>query len=198
MELWIMSCSTASIPLQRLNILANSRLVRSLLPHLQDATLPRSLTVENDPDTYFLPPCKSIATELLPVASRLHHFSAPDGWQPSTEFEQLIGAMSDLRHLELGYTLDSTSTQDTPSHTLLAANSLGQLTSLRELTLRDIGEAQSMIYLLATLNDLLSTPPPSLKRIQLDLSFTTSWPEGARAELESKAEAAGVWLVFVV
>ncbi|ORY82411.1 hypothetical protein BCR35DRAFT_352240 [Leucosporidium creatinivorum] len=184
--------------LQHLEIPASDLLlVRVLLPHLRDPTLFRSLRIRIDPD-YPSTPHESLAEELLPLANRLHRFSALGGWEPSTEFEQLIGAMSSLQHLELGYTTSNALPADETKHNLPPSASLGQLASLRELILRDVGKAQTTTYLLATLNDLLSTPPASLKRIQLDSSLTTSWPEGARAELESKAEAAGVWLVFVV
>lgn len=102
--------------------------------------------------------------------------------------------MSSLKDLEIGYvSFLLESKRDFPPAVLL-----GQLTSLSNFTLHDLGCALTSAKPLSVVNDLLSSPPPSFKRIQLGLSLTTYWPKGARAELESKAEAAGIWVVFVI
>ncbi|ORY82387.1 hypothetical protein BCR35DRAFT_352223 [Leucosporidium creatinivorum] len=154
-----------SVALQHLDIVPDLDMIRELLLYIKDSDLPRSLTVRSGFVAFIRhPPKVQEAQALLPLATRLHRFSAPDGWEPSTEFERLIGAMTSLRHLELGYTTYDSLTAGETKHNLPPATSLQSLASLQELVLRSAGESDSAAALAE-----ISSPIPPVRPGRLEL-----------------------------
>jgi hypothetical protein len=185
--------------LRHLDVFGDLSTIRSLAHYIKDSDHLHSVTLRGSGECLCAHhPIDSVAQALLPLASRLHSFSAPDGWELSRAFEHLLSTMTSLQDLELGYRFRLTPAGSFLSHNLPSAPTLGQLTSLRKLTIRDAGKAHATTGPLTTLHMMLSTSASALEHLKLDASLTTSWPEGAKAHLESTAEAAGVRLVFVV
>ncbi|ORY82384.1 hypothetical protein BCR35DRAFT_303793 [Leucosporidium creatinivorum] len=190
-----------SVALQHLDIVPDLDMIRELLLYIKDSDLPRSLTVRDYQGCFRRLLDPKVAEALLPLASRLHRFSAPDPWQPSPAFDHFISSMSSLRQLEIGYS----GTQPLPDvdgggtgHNLPPAAALRNLTSLQELVLRQTLFVQDAAQLAPTLVEILDAPPSSFKRIEVHLSlfYGSEGGEEARAEIAAKAEAAGIRLLI--
>jgi len=143
---------------------------------------------------WLLLPGLKAAAAIFAIASRLEQFSAPDGWAPSGAFQQLLGSMTALKHLEIAYLSNSrTCEDDMPLHTTLSK--LSQLCELVILHRRG-GKVEGK-SVLQGLCHVLSSPPPQLSTIQLSSTLAVNWNPAEQAQVERSAVAAKITLEYL-
>ncbi|ORY88764.1 hypothetical protein BCR35DRAFT_329672 [Leucosporidium creatinivorum] len=170
--------------LQRLDLIADKKLVFTLARVPQGVTSLLSLVVRDDPhdsnlSSYTSTSTDSVGVALAPLVQGLHHFSAPDGWMGSSAFEKLLSSMTHLEYLKIGY--------------------LHNLPELRELVVgpdsrRWISNEGKLLH--QDLLKIADAAPHRLSRVRVASSLTSSWTDDQKRELKQTAETAGITLVF--
>lgn len=151
------------VALQHLDVFAELNMIRSLLPYIKDAHRFRSLTLKDHDGCDLRSINSEVAQALLPIASRLHRFSAPDRFELSPAFDQLLSSMTNPRELQLAYAATQIFPRGPTTHSSLSVASLHNLTSLQELEIRRVWHSGDTDQVATALIEILNMHPPSLK-----------------------------------